>query len=73
MAKSKTAAPTASPKKPSRRASAVESKQITPDQIRVRAHEIFEARNGAPGNPVMDWLEAEQELKRELRSDQARS
>ena len=33
------------------------------DRIRRRAHRIFEARNGAPGSPTLDWLQAEQELR----------
>lgn len=37
----------------------------TEDEIRRRAHEIFEARHGAWGDPVADWLRAEAELRRE--------
>ncbi len=33
------------------------------EEIRRRAHEIFLARNGAPGDPVDDWLQAERELR----------
>lgn len=33
------------------------------DEIRRRAHEIFEARHGAWGDPVADWLRAEAELR----------
>lgn len=36
--------------------------QPTAEQIAARAYEIFEARNGAPGNPSEDWLQAEREL-----------
>lgn len=36
--------------------------QITPERIRARAYEIYEARNGAPGDPTSDWLQAEREL-----------
>jgi hypothetical protein len=35
----------------------------TEDEIRRRAHEIYLRRNGKPGNAVLDWLEAEQELR----------
>jgi hypothetical protein len=35
----------------------------TEDEIRQRAHEIYLSRNGAPGNPVVDWLQAEIELR----------
>jgi len=38
----------------------------TPEQIRRRAQEIFEARGSAPGHELDDWLEAERELKQEL-------
>jgi len=34
----------------------------TDADIRQRAHEIYLARNGAPGNPTDDWLRAEREL-----------
>ena len=37
----------------------------SPDEIRRRAFEIFEARHGAWGDPVADWLRAEAELRRE--------
>ncbi len=36
--------------------------QPTPDQIRHRAYEISQARNGGPGNPQADWNQAEREL-----------
>lgn len=32
------------------------------DLIRCRAYELFLARNGASGDHVSDWLQAEQEL-----------
>jgi len=38
----------------------------TPEQIRRRAQEIFEARGSAPGSELDDWLQAETELKSEL-------
>lgn len=34
----------------------------TQEQIRLRAYEIFLERNGAPGNPLEDWVRAEREL-----------
>ena len=37
----------------------------TPEEIRQRAHEIFMARGGAPGNELEDWLRAEQQLKQQ--------
>lgn len=35
----------------------------TVEQIRVRAYQKYCARNGAAGNPIIDWLEAEFELR----------
>jgi len=36
------------------------------EEIRVRAHEIFEerARNGVGGDDLSDWLQAEAEIKK---------
>ena len=34
----------------------------TPEQIRRRAQEIFEARGSTPGHELDDWLQAETEL-----------
>jgi hypothetical protein len=39
----------------------------TDDQIRERAFQIYLARNGAPGDPTSDWLEAERQLTQEAR------
>ena len=41
----------------------------TEEQIRHRAYEIFlsRLREDVPGDPVSDWLRAEQELRRRLR------
>ncbi len=38
---------------------------LTPEQIRRRAQEIYEARGSAPGHELDDWLKAEQELTKE--------
>ncbi len=35
----------------------------TEEQIQQRAFEISLTRNGAPGDPLSDWLQAEQELR----------
>jgi hypothetical protein len=40
----------------------------TEEEIRDRAHEIWLRREGEPGNPALDWLQAELELTAELRS-----
>jgi len=34
----------------------------TPEEIRERAYEIHLSRNGAPGDEIEDWLQAEREL-----------
>ncbi|HZS71683.1 MAG TPA: DUF2934 domain-containing protein [Candidatus Acidoferrum sp.] len=36
----------------------------TQEQIQLRAYEIFLERNGAPGDPLEDWVRAEQELRK---------
>ncbi len=42
--------------------------QPTKDDIRQRAYEIYLARSGRPGDPVADWLQAERELRSQLRT-----
>jgi hypothetical protein len=37
------------------------------DKIRKRAQELFEKRGSAPGDALSDWLEAERQIKSELR------
>jgi hypothetical protein len=37
------------------------------DKIRKRAQELFEKRKGAPGDALGDWLEAERQIKSELK------
>jgi hypothetical protein len=39
-----------------------EATKVTEDQIRARAYEIYLERNGEPGDPAADWLQAEAEL-----------
>jgi Protein of unknown function (DUF2934) len=41
--------------------------EISKAQIRDRAYFIYLARNGAPGNPESDWLQAEADLRAEAR------
>jgi hypothetical protein len=36
--------------------------QPSDDEVRVRAYGKYCARNGAPGDAVADWLEAERDL-----------
>jgi hypothetical protein len=42
---------------------AADSASITEDRIRRRASEIHQARGGAPGQELDDWLQAEREVK----------
>ncbi len=37
------------------------------DKIRKRAQELFEKRGSNPGDALSDWLEAEKQIKSELR------
>ncbi len=46
-------------KKPVRR-------EPTMEDIQARAYKIFLSRNGAPGDPESDWLQAERELREEF-------
>ncbi len=39
--------------------------QPSAENIRARAYQISQARNGGPGNAVSDWSQAERELTRE--------
>ena len=39
---------------------------ITDEQVKRRAHEIYLVRGGKPGNPLLDWLQAEKELNANL-------
>jgi hypothetical protein len=41
----------------------------TDEEIRTRAYMIYLSRNGAPGDPVADWLQAERELNALMRGE----
>jgi hypothetical protein len=44
------------------------AKKLSPQQkIAQRAYEIYLERNGAPGNPLDDWVRAERELLQKSR------
>ncbi|MGH9742627.1 MAG: DUF2934 domain-containing protein [Candidatus Acidiferrum sp.] len=44
------------------------SRRLTPQQkIELRAYEIYLERNGAPGNPIEDWVRAEREVLQKTR------
>jgi hypothetical protein len=47
---------------PTAEVSTVAPARPTEDQIRCRAYEKFCNRNGAPGDPITDWFQAEREL-----------
>ena len=44
------------------------SRKLTPqEKIQLRAYEIYLERNGAPGNPLEDWVRAEREVLQKTR------
>jgi Protein of unknown function (DUF2934) len=46
------------------------TKKLTPQQkIQMRAYEIYLERNGAPGNPLEDWVRAEREVLQKTRKN----
>ena len=46
-----------------RQAASEDYPDITQEQIRRRAYEIYLRRKGKPGDPFQDWLQAEKELR----------
>jgi hypothetical protein len=43
--------------------SATEAERSLEDQIRIRAHELYDARGREDGHDVEDWVHAEAEIK----------
>jgi hypothetical protein len=44
------------------------TKKLSPqEKIQQRAYEIYLERNGAPGNPIEDWVRAEREILQKIR------
>jgi DUF2934 family protein len=44
------------------------SGKLTPqEKVQLRAYEIYLERNGAPGNPLEDWVRAEREVLQKTR------
>ena len=41
----------------------VSATMLSDSDIAIRAYQIFKGRNGEPGDPVSDWLQAERELR----------
>lgn len=54
-------------KTPSNRSSAKLSQDEIQALIRKRAQEIYEKRGRTPGKDVENWVEAEKQIKRELK------
>jgi hypothetical protein len=52
-------------------ASPVDKVEATPteDEIARRAYQLYEARGGAHGRDLDDWLQAERELRQRMRLD----
>jgi hypothetical protein len=61
MPKSKSVSPEA-PKKSRKVAETAEPVKPTYEQIALRAYHIYLERGSTPGDPMQDWLQAEQEL-----------
>ena len=57
------AKPRATKSPTSTKAPAASATMLSDAEIATRAYEIFKARNGEPGDPVSDWLQAERELR----------
>ena len=56
-------APTPSSDSPSSTSSRARKSPLpTTEAIRLRAYEMYLERNGAPGDPLEDWVRAENEL-----------
>lgn len=52
----------------SARSKSPSTKRLTSQQkIELRAYEIYLERNGAPGNPLEDWVRAEREILQKTR------
>ena len=47
-------------------------RDISYDDIRNRAHEIYLGRGGSEGDPVADWLEAERDVRNRSREKRPR-
>jgi hypothetical protein len=61
---------TASPAAPKPRTA--KKKSPTQEEIALHAYHIFLKRNGAPGDPHADWLQAERELLEALTKPKAK-
>lgn len=58
----------------SARSTSSSTKRLTSQQkIELRAYEIYLERNGAPGNPLEDWVRAEREILQKTRKTTKKS
>lgn len=58
----------------SARSKSPSTKRLTTQQkIELRAYEIYLERNGAPGNPLEDWVRAEREILQKTRKTSKKS
>jgi len=51
-----------SPEAPKKSRKAAETATPTYEEIALRAYHLYLERGGTPGDPMQDWLQAEQEL-----------
>jgi len=64
---------TPSPAPKAKKAAAKTASKPTHEQIAQRAYEIYVERGCAPGNPMQDWLRAEQELAAPAKKSRSKS
>ena len=58
----------------SARGTSPSTKRLTSqEKIQLRAYEIYLERNGAPGNPLEDWVRAEREILQKSRKSAKRT
>ena len=58
---------------PKSKKAATQKAKPTQDQIAARAYEIYLERGCTPGDPMQDWLQAEQELNASARKTRSKS
>jgi len=64
---------TQSPAPKTKKAAAKIASKPTHEQIAMRAYEIYLERGCTPGDPMQDWLRAEQELSAPARKSRPKS
>lgn len=58
-------------KRPAEKARSANSDPSLQDQIRFRAHELYQQRGGEEGHATEDWLQAEEEISQNRGSRKA--